>query len=92
MIRYYILNENKELVSVDDVLTWAEWFETTDRTVATSKIGDVKVSTIVVGLDNCLFETVVFGGSLDGEEMRYRTWDEAVRGHEEMVRRVNEQR
>lgn len=35
-----------------------------------------------------LFETMVFGGPLDEERIRYRTLDEAEAGHAEMVARV----
>lgn len=51
------------------------------------------VSTVFLGLnhnhfgkgDPILFETMVFGGPLDGEQHRYCTYDEAERGHAEMV-------
>lgn len=35
-----------------------------------------------------LFETMVFGGPLGGEQDRYHTWDEAVAGHAAMLARV----
>ena len=35
-----------------------------------------------------LFETMVFGGPLDGEQERYSTWNEAEAGHKLMVERV----
>jgi hypothetical protein len=35
-----------------------------------------------------LFETMVFGGPLDGEQTRYSTWDEAKSGHDAMVTRL----
>ena len=37
--------------------------------------------------DPVLFETLVFDGPFDGEMNRYCTWDEAVRGHSEMVKK-----
>lgn len=55
------------------------------------------VSTVFLGIDHqygsgkpILFETMVFGGLLDGEQVRYCTWEEAEAGHEEMVKRVKE--
>ncbi len=33
-----------------------------------------------------MFETIVFGGPMDEEMRRYATWDEAVEGHDEMVK------
>ena len=35
-----------------------------------------------------LFETLVFGGPLDGEMDRYSSWDDAQVGHEMMVKRA----
>lgn len=73
-------------------------FENIDRRVARDKVGDVTISTVFLGLDHSfdesgppiLFETMVFGGPLDEEQVRYATWDEAVAGHAAMVQRVKE--
>ena len=35
-----------------------------------------------------LFETLVFGGPIDGECKRYTSWDDAARGHADMIGRV----
>lgn len=51
------------------------------------------VSTVFLGIDHnfsregdpILFETLVFGGPLDGEMTRYCTYAEAEKGHAEMV-------
>lgn len=53
------------------------------------------VSTVFLGLDHSfsedaeplLFETLVFDGEFDGDMERYSTWDEAVKGHADMVKR-----
>lgn len=101
---YYILNGH-EPVEVSDVLEWARWFESADRRVASTAIGNAFVSTVFLGLDHnhrrmmygggdewgppILFETMVFGKwnpALDGLQMRYATWDEAVAGHAEIVK------
>jgi hypothetical protein len=94
MSNQYILNQH-DAVPVDDVLEWGRWFADADRRVADTSIGDTRVSTVFLGLDHqygdgppLLFETLVFGGKLDGEMMRYSTWGEAERGHKVMVRRV----
>jgi hypothetical protein len=52
-----------------------------------------EISTVFLGIDHryqgngdpLLFETMVFGRSLDGHTMRYATWAEAERGHAEVV-------
>ncbi len=74
---------------------WGQWWENTDRTVAKTKIGKVLVSTVFLSLNHqwgygqpLLFETIVFGGLLDGEMERYSTLDEARVGHEAMVKRI----
>lgn len=66
------------------------------RQVAHALIGGVRVSTVFHVIDHefmpdrppILFETMVFGGKLNHEQRRYRTWSEAIIGHRRMVRRV----
>lgn len=85
-------------VACFNVLEWGRWFEHANRHVASTKIGDVRVSTVFLGIDHSfksegplvLFETMIFGGPLDQNEQRYSTWEEAERGHEEMVKRAKE--
>jgi hypothetical protein len=56
----------------------------------------IEVSTVFLGMDHnwresgppILFETLVFGGPLDGEMDRYCTRAEALDGHQEMCERV----
>jgi len=69
------------------------------RRVALTKIAeDVEVSTVFLGLDHnfgdrnkpILFETLVFGGPMDGSMRRYENWIEAEQGHQEMVDKVRE--
>lgn len=87
---YYVL-ENKEVVAEFSYWEWAKWFElTSNRVVGQTYIGDTRVSTVFVGRDNLLFETMVFGGDLDKTEKRYRTWDEAKAGHNKMVNKIKE--
>jgi len=47
---YYIL-DGKEVKEVD-LITWAEWYEKTEIHVADEKIGDVRVSTVFLGLNH----------------------------------------
>ena len=95
-MEYYIL-ENKKAVLVKDVLEWARKFEIQDRRVAQDKIKNISISTVFLGVDHgfgsirpLLFETMVFGGELDQEMVRYTTWQEAETGHKMMVERVKE--
>jgi hypothetical protein len=78
---------NKKVVPVDDLLTWAKWYETANRHVADDLIGPVRVSTVFLGLDHGFlgrqlwFETMIFGGEHDGWQDRYETWEQAEAGH-----------
>lgn len=91
MNRKYILDGKTPVPC--DLMTWAKKFETSNRTVAKTEIGDVLISTVFLGLDHnwlaigppILFETMIFGGKLDQEQERYSTWEEAERGHQQMV-------
>lgn len=62
--------------------------------VAKDWVQQVEISTILLGVtigirsDPRTFETMVFGGELDRQFQRYRTWDEAAAGHREMVQKV----
>jgi len=77
----------REAVPCDDLYKWAAWFERGNRRVAETSIGDVRVSTVFLGMDHgwgdrvMLFETMIFGGEHDQEEWRYATFDEAEAGH-----------
>jgi hypothetical protein len=76
---------------------WALMFENDEaKRVARTELGDVVVSTVWLGLDHgwgdddrpLIFETMVFEGKMDGEQMRYSTEEEARTGHQAMVIRV----
>ena len=92
MIDKYILN-GTEIVQIDDVIEWEQWFEEADRHVAYKDIAEgIYVSTIFLGLDHqcgngppLLFETMVFwdANKENNNYMeRYSTWHEAEQGHE----------
>lgn len=92
----YILDGHTP-VAESNLLRWAVWFETADRTVEKTYIQDCEISTVFLGLDHqwldgppILFETMIFGGKLDGECWRYSTWEEAREGHEAAVEKVKE--
>lgn len=91
----YIL-VGKEPKPVDDLIEWAKEMERQNRVVEQTQVGDVKISTVFLGLDHSfgggkplLFETMIFGGKEDGFQDRYSTWDEAVEGHKKAVELVN---
>lgn len=102
-MKWYIL-DGRTPVEEPDVAKWNEWFTTANRTVRKDKatvtlggdpIGLVEVSTVFLGLDHAygfgppiLFESMIFGGPLDGDCDRCSTWDAAEQMHEKMMERV----
>lgn len=91
MLHKYILNADGEPVIERDLLRWAEWYGTANRRVAHTVISpEVSVSTIFLGLDHnfpmigppILWETMIFGGTLNLEVWRYATREAAVEGHD----------
>ena len=95
MSRYYILDDEKHVVPVNDIDDWTEMFKSSSRFVGRAEIGDVTVSTVFLGLDHqygegppLLFETMIFGGPLDKSMWRYSSWDDAETGHKAAVRKV----
>lgn len=92
----YIL-KGKKPVPAESIEQWGAFFESDKRIVAQESIGEAWISTVFLGLDHSfsgedespvLFESMVFGGTLDGDTARYCTWSEAEQGHREMVDRV----
>ena len=95
---HYIL-VNGEPVEERDLIMWARWFEKNERILHVDRVspllglfGGCRVSTVFLGLDHSfgsgpplLWETMIFGGPLDGDEWRYASRSEAVAGHESAV-------
>jgi hypothetical protein len=95
---YWILDGHTP-VPVGDPMVWARFMVNGDlRQVALSHIhtdeaDEVTVSTVFLGLDHnwahngppLFFESLVFGGPLDGELYRYPTWADAEAGHAVLI-------
>jgi hypothetical protein len=95
--RFYKLDADNHLVAVADLLEWGRWLEDANRHVGFTQItSQVFVSTVFMGLDHryfdrgppIVFETVVFGGPLDGQGDRYSSWDDAETGHKMFVKKT----
>lgn len=85
-------------------ITIEEWIELFGKRVedesfwkvGTDEINGVTISTVWLGLDHnfnsegppLIFETMIFSGEYDGEQRRYSTWEEAAKGHKELVEEV----
>lgn len=95
-MRKYILDENSNPVLCDNPTEWGQWFETGERRVRVTQVGNVIVSTVFLGLDHSfanrhgdpiLYETMIF--RLDGDKedsVRWNTREDSIKGHEMMVR------
>jgi hypothetical protein len=99
----YILDEHGQPVPCDDLMEWGRFMANIDRRRVAQDMdeGDesgahVRVSTVFLGLDHnffgdgppVLWETLVFGGLLDGEMDRYTSLAAAFEGHQEICARV----
>ena len=90
----YIL-DGKNPVPCFDITKWGSQSKE-DKTVGRDQFGDVRVSTVFLGMDHSfsggtpvLFETMIFGGEHDQYQERYCTWDEAEKGHQIACELVN---
>jgi hypothetical protein len=89
---YFVFDEQGEPLPVSTFEEWARWCERTDRGVARTVVtSEVVVLTTFNGVDEVesgpplLFDTRVFGGLLDGEDVQYPTRAEALAGHARLV-------
>jgi hypothetical protein len=96
---YYILHADHTVTSTTDVIEWARQFEGSHyrRVALTNAKYRAEVSTVFLGIDHSLsngppllFETMVFGGPMHNNQVRYSTYDEALRGHDLMVMVCND--
>jgi hypothetical protein len=91
MNMYWILDDHEPVAT--DLITWAKWFETAERHVARTRVGEADVSTVFLGADHnfvgggapILFETMIFGGPHSDSVWRYATWAGATTGHARIV-------
>ena len=98
-MRHYILDHRGHVKHEPDANKWAIWFNNANekRRVKFTDCGqDIHVSTVFLGLDHSfqetskpvLWETIVFGGDMDGRERRYTSRALALKGHYEIVREI----
>jgi hypothetical protein len=88
---YFVLDEQGEPQLERDLDAWTRWFEQADRGIARTAVSrEVTVLTTFRGVDDSpdspkLFETRVFGGILDGEEVLHGTRAEALLSHRSLA-------
>lgn len=80
----YILDENDVPQEEPDIRKWGEWWGiASNRHVAVTEVGDQEICTDFIGIDDIMWETMVFP---DAKEIRrYYTKAEAEAGHWETV-------
>ena len=90
--------DGHEPVQVDNLVDWGEFMEDEKRrrvgfdTIEQPEHDRVTVSTVFLGMDHnwsggepLLFESMVFGGPLDGQQYRYTCWNAALAGHRMLI-------
>jgi hypothetical protein len=97
MSEFYILDEDNRPHPAE-LMEWGRFFNDIGRRrVAETLVDDgVRISTVFLGINHRLFgngpplifETMIFGGPLDGGMWRYSTWDDAEVGHEMAVKKA----
>lgn len=98
MFGKYILDTDGNPKLEPDLLKWAQWYESHERHVAEDYVGNVRVSTIFLGLDSAFFswespllwETMIFGGEHDTYQERYRSREDAIAGHAKALELVKQ--
>jgi len=90
---WYILDENNKPVesSTTEYYMWEEE-NPTKRIVKQYTIGDIRISTVFLGLDHSynsdkpiLWETMIFGGKQDQYQERYSSYEDALIGHQKAL-------
>ena len=98
-MRLYVLNEQRQPVTVDSFEEWGEWLykNKEKRIIASSHFED---GTIIITAfmahstpfsdenDPQTFQTQVYGGDHNGKTRYYASWEQAEEGHRQMVLEV----
>ena len=98
---WYRLDDSRKPVKCENHGEYFEWHRLQPKDSATgiglqlakTQIAErLSVSTVFLGTDHAydgglpeLWETMIFGGERDEECQRYRSWDDAMAGHERIV-------
>lgn len=88
-MKYILADDGRTPVPEHDLVKWANFLETGNRIVKQDSKGVILVSTVFLGLDYAfndenpvLWETMIFGGSHNGYQMQYTSYEQALLGHE----------
>ena len=99
-IIFYYLDDDHNIIATKDIEEWGKFFESIPkRRVGFFENENCAISTVFLGIDHgfngidiILFETMVFDKKGDGGSVwrRYKTWDEAEKGHAEIVEELKD--
>jgi hypothetical protein len=103
MDKYIWDRETNEIRKVEDLMEYAEWFQTADRMLARDEVYGVTISTVFLGLDHSfgfgrepvtpvLWETMCF--AQDGNvwrdfQMRHTSREDALNAHRGLVMHID---
>lgn len=95
--KWYILRD-KTPVAVSEFSEFLRWMVRNQSAcqVARNQVGKSFVSTIFTGSNYnsvaqgppLVFESMVFGGPMDLMIKRYSTWDQALKGHNDLIKEL----
>ncbi len=91
MKNHLAILEGHTVIPIENCKIWAQKFEPSKRRVAVDQVGEAEVSTVFLGLNHgtddspLWFETMIFGGQHDQFQDRWKTWDQAEKGHQNIV-------
>lgn len=93
--QYYLLID-KIAIPHHNLLEWACAMEQTNKRIAETYVGNLRVSTIFVGFNMAMsperppdiFETIIFKNESNMIEFRYSTYEEAEVGHALAVKKA----
>jgi hypothetical protein len=98
-LKFWLLGDDNIPVTCDEIEIWARWIGQEERRIiGRTTIQDTLVSTVftpriaLIGDPELpyLFETMILGGLHHGWTNRYKTWEEALLGHDNAVKLVQE--
>lgn len=97
--RYYILDDEHNVITTNSIEEWGKFFQDPRRIVAQEMVKDCRVSTVFLGIDHnffgegppLIFETMIFGLNEEYEyQTRCCTWAEAIKMHLKAVEYVKQ--
>lgn len=90
---FYVLDDRGSVHQAANIHEWGAFFEQTEkRRVKETRIGKARVSTVFTGVDYLdpprLWETMVFGGRIDGAGRKATSLEQALLDHDALCGEV----